>query len=103
MSSRSASHRPDAVPFFESVADEVYRGIIASDIDGQMRQYAHVLVALNGGQAGVGLFIRMNPLFRDYEQWGNALDCIKCVPLLSSHPTRRDARPVYSEFGSPEP
>jgi recyclin-1 len=55
----------------------ILRGYEVGDIDGRMRKYAHVLVELNGGQAGVEIFIQKHPIFTDKDSFGRPMDCIK--------------------------
>src|SRR5437764_7085736 len=56
------------------------RAYEAGEIDGGMRRYAHVLVILNGGQAGIDLFIHKHPIMFEKVKLGNPMDCIKYVP-----------------------
>ena len=74
MNSRSMS--TDPLLNVVHLTDLSPRGIIASDVDGGMRQYAYVLTALDGGHGGVEFFLRGNPLFHQREQFGNPIDCI---------------------------
>ncbi|KAI9850576.1 MAG: F-box protein: endocytic membrane traffic, recycling ReCYcling 1 [Thelocarpon superellum] len=62
--------------FEAAVLREFEQGYEAGDVDERMRKYAHVLVALNGGQAGVDLFVRKHPLFVSWAEMGNPMDCI---------------------------
>ncbi|KEQ84047.1 hypothetical protein M438DRAFT_274169 [Aureobasidium pullulans EXF-150] len=50
----------------------------AQDID-RMRRYAHVLVSLNGGAAGIDIFISNHPYMRRKDQVGSPLDCLQDV------------------------
>jgi recyclin-1 len=62
--------------FENAVLREFEQGYEAWDIDGRMRRYAHVLGVLNGGHAGVELFVQKHPIFSDREILGNSMDCI---------------------------
>jgi recyclin-1 len=62
--------------FETAVLREFEQGYEAWDIDGRMRRYAHVLGVLNGGHAGIELFVQKHPLFSDREILGNSMDCI---------------------------
>lgn len=62
----------------------VRRAYEAGEIDGNMRRYAHVLVILNGGQAGVDLFIHKHPIMFEKVKLGNPMDCIKYVPTYQT-------------------
>jgi recyclin-1 len=60
--------------FENAVLREFEQGFEAWDVDGKMRRYAHVLGVLNGGHAGIELFVQKHPLFND--RLGNSMDCI---------------------------
>ncbi|TVY64168.1 F-box protein pof6, partial [Lachnellula suecica] len=60
--------------FENAVLREFEQGFEAWDVDGKMRRYAHVLGVLNGGHAGIELFVQKHPLFN--ERLGNSMDCI---------------------------
>ncbi|KAF4629343.1 hypothetical protein G7Y89_g8799 [Cudoniella acicularis] len=60
--------------FENAVLREFERGFEAWDVDGKMRRYAHVLGILNGGHAGIELFVQKHPIFNDH--LGNSMDCI---------------------------
>ncbi|KAG9234182.1 exocyst complex component Sec10-domain-containing protein [Amylocarpus encephaloides] len=60
--------------FENAVLREFEQGCEAWDVDGKMRRYAHVLGVLNGGHAGIELFVQKHPLFND--RLGNSMDCI---------------------------
>ena len=62
--------------FENAVLREFEQGYEAWDIDGRMRRYAHVLGVLNGGHAGIELFVQKHPLFSDKEVLANSMDCI---------------------------
>ncbi|KAK5173568.1 F-box protein: endocytic membrane traffic, recycling ReCYcling 1 [Saxophila tyrrhenica] len=65
--------------FENAVLREFEQGISANDVDGRMRRYAHVLVSLNGGNAGVDAFITKNPLMTRDGRMGNPLACLEAV------------------------
>jgi len=60
--------------FETAVLREFEQGFEAWDIDGRMHRYAHVLGVLNGGHAGIELYVQKHPLFND--RIGNSMDCI---------------------------
>ena len=62
--------------FEDAVAREFEQGLRLQDVDGRMRKYAHVLMALNGGQRAVERFISDNPLILASAQLGDPLECI---------------------------
>lgn len=62
--------------FENAVLREFEHGYEAWDIDGRMSRYAHVLAVLNGGHAGIELFVQKHPMFTDREILGNSMDCI---------------------------
>ncbi|KAG0645252.1 F-box pof6 [Hyphodiscus hymeniophilus] len=62
--------------FENAVLREFEQGYEAWDIDGRMRRYAHVLGVLNGGHAGIEVFVQKHPMFSEREVLGNSLDCI---------------------------
>ena len=62
--------------FENAVLREFEQGYEAWDVDGRMRRYAHVLGVLNGGHAGIELFIQKHPIFSDREVLGNSMDCL---------------------------
>lgn len=62
--------------FEHAVLREFEQGYAAHDYDGRMRRYAHVLATLNGGAAGIDIFIQNHPLIVDRERLGNPLDCL---------------------------
>ena len=62
--------------FEDAVLREFEQGYEIWDIDGKMHRYAHVLSVLNGGHAGVELFVQKHPLFSDRAQLGNSMDCL---------------------------
>ncbi|TKA65833.1 hypothetical protein B0A49_08635 [Cryomyces minteri] len=65
--------------FENAVLREFEQGYEAQDIDGRMRRYAHVLVTLNGGAAGIDIFIQNHRLMLEKEALGNPLDCLDGV------------------------
>ncbi|KFZ18688.1 hypothetical protein V502_03991 [Pseudogymnoascus sp. VKM F-4520 (FW-2644)] len=65
------------VGIFESaVLREFEQGYEAWDVEGRMHRYAHVLGILNGGHAGVEIFVQKHPVFTDRVQFGNPMDCL---------------------------
>jgi recyclin-1 len=62
--------------FENAVLREFEQGYEAWDIDGRMRRYAHVLGVLNGGHAGIELFVQKHPMFSDREVLDNSMNCI---------------------------
>ncbi|ESZ98998.1 hypothetical protein SBOR_0656 [Sclerotinia borealis F-4128] len=62
--------------FETAVLREFEQGYEAWDIDGRMRRYAHVLGVLNGGHAGIELFVQKHPIFSDRDVLGHSMDCI---------------------------
>ena len=57
-------------------------GLRAGDLDGRMRQYAEVLLTLNGGQSCIDLFVRDNPVLKAKDDFGDPMDCIMSVVSL---------------------
>ena len=55
---------------------EFRQGYEYRDIQGRMRQYAHVMHILNGGRSAVELFLHDNKLIAQKETLGSANDCI---------------------------
>jgi recyclin-1 len=62
--------------FENAVLREFEQGYEVWDIDGRMRRYAYVLGVLNGGHAGIELFVQKHPIFSDRDVLGNSMDCI---------------------------
>ncbi len=62
--------------FENAVLREFEKGYEDGDVDGRMKKYANVLVTLNGGQAGIELFIQKNPIISQRSRLGNPLDCL---------------------------
>jgi recyclin-1 len=79
--------------FENAVLREFEQGMEAQDIDGRMRRYAHVLVTLNGGTAGIDVFIQNHPLMTQKDSFGNPLDCLP----EGTHGTL-DLRPSHEFF-----
>ncbi|KAK3378044.1 exocyst complex component Sec10-domain-containing protein [Podospora didyma] len=80
------------IGIFESaVLREFEQGYEFWDVDGRMKKYAHVLGILNGGNAGIELFIQKHPIFSDREVLANPMDCINQAPAdaISLEPSRR--------------
>lgn len=66
-----------ATALFENAAlREFEQGYRDFDFDGRMKQYAHVLVELNGGAAAIDSYITHHRLMHN-NQFGNPLDCIR--------------------------
>ncbi|KAJ4344419.1 F-box protein: endocytic membrane traffic, recycling ReCYcling 1 [Didymosphaeria variabile] len=63
--------------FENAVLREFEQGAEARDFDGRMKRYAQVLVALNGGTAGIDSFIHNHPIMLDKEKLGNPADCLR--------------------------
>ncbi|KAF2265680.1 secretion pathway protein Sls2/Rcy1 [Lojkania enalia] len=81
--------------FENAVLREFEQGYEAKDIDGRMKRYARVLVALNGGTTGVDSFIHNHPLMLEKEKLGNPADCLRHatpghISLQPSHEFFRD-------------
>jgi recyclin-1 len=79
--------------FENAVLQEFERGYAAGDIEGRMHRYAHVLVSLNGGGAGVESFISLHPIIARTMSLGNPLDCLEDVA-----PGHVDLNPAQSYF-----
>ncbi|KAI9833456.1 MAG: hypothetical protein M1819_003614 [Sarea resinae] len=67
--------------FENAVLREFESGYEFGDTDGQMKRYAHVLVTLNGGQAGIELFIQKHPLMSERDKLGNPMECLDDAPI----------------------
>lgn len=65
--------------FENAVLREFEQGCSTGDIDGRMHRYAHVLVTLNNGSAGVDLFISHHPVMSRKLVVGMPLDCLEAV------------------------
>ncbi|KAI9814783.1 MAG: F-box protein: endocytic membrane traffic, recycling ReCYcling 1 [Pycnora praestabilis] len=64
------------VSIFEAaVLREFEQGCLNGDVEGKMRRYAHILVVLNGGQAGVELFIKSNAVIVEKKKFGDPMEC----------------------------
>ncbi|PSN60546.1 hypothetical protein BS50DRAFT_639962 [Corynespora cassiicola Philippines] len=63
--------------FENAVLREFEQGYDEKDYDGRMKRYAQVLVALNGGAAGVDSYIHNHPLMLEKEKLGNPGDCLQ--------------------------
>ncbi|KAK4453783.1 F-box protein: endocytic membrane traffic, recycling recycling 1 [Podospora aff. communis PSN243] len=80
------------VSIFESaVLREFEQGYEFWDVDGRMKKYATVLNTLNGGGAGVELFVHKHPMFTDKEVLANSMDCINqaSADTVTLEPSRR--------------
>ncbi|PKS10740.1 hypothetical protein jhhlp_002497 [Lomentospora prolificans] len=62
--------------FESAVLREFEQGYEFWDIDGRMKRYATVLHLLNGGTAGVHLFIDKHPIFTDMQLSMNPVECL---------------------------
>jgi len=76
--------------FENAVLREFEQGYEAWDVDGRMRRYANVLGVLNGGHAGIELFVQKHPIFSDREILANSMDCLRqasseAIDLQPSH------------------
>jgi len=65
--------------FENAVLGEFEQGFAADDVNGRMHRYAHVLAILNGGNAGIDLFISNNPVMASGSRVSNPLDCLEGV------------------------
>ncbi|KAK4500338.1 hypothetical protein PRZ48_008527 [Zasmidium cellare] len=65
--------------FENAVLREFEQGYAADDVPGRMRRYAHVLVSLNGGNAGIDSFISNHSAMARTQRIGNPLDCLEDV------------------------
>lgn len=62
---------------FDTVALlEFRKGYEFKDIQGRMRQYAHVMHTLNGGQTSIDLYLAENRLLEQKSTLGNVADCL---------------------------
>jgi recyclin-1 len=65
--------------FENAVLREFQQGLAANDVDGRMKRYAHVLVAANGGVAGIDAYINSNLISSETKRLGSLLDCLEDV------------------------
>lgn len=66
-----------AIQLFETAAIREFQNAYeASDIDGEMRKYAHVLWHLNGGQSAIDIFLHQNHIITRKSDLGKVSDCI---------------------------
>jgi len=79
--------------FENAVLLEFEQGYAASDVDGRMHRYAHVLVTMNGGNAVIDAFISNHPIMAHKARAGNPLDCLEAVA-----PGHVDLRPSQAFF-----
>lgn len=79
--------------FENAVLREFEEGFAAGDVDGRMHRYAHVLVTMNGGAAGVDAFMSNNPIIARTVRLGNPLECLESVA-----PGHVDLNPSQSFF-----
>lgn len=75
--------------FENAVLHEFEQGYEQRDFDGRMKKYAHVMVTLNGGSAGLDFFIHNHYLITEKEKLGNAGDCFPGGGQLSLEPSHR--------------
>ncbi|TLD19963.1 hypothetical protein PspLS_09520 [Pyricularia sp. CBS 133598] len=78
--------------FETAVLREFEQGYELWDVDGRMKRYAHVLDALNGGNAAVELFIAKHPLFTDRDVLADSVECltkVEGVEGISLEPSRQ--------------
>ncbi|GAB7353261.1 hypothetical protein MBLNU459_g3769t1 [Dothideomycetes sp. NU459] len=68
-----------AIATFENAAVREFEQAYHVQDTEHMREYAYVLVALNGGAAGIDIFISNHPYMVRKEQVGNPLDCVEGV------------------------
>jgi len=80
--------------FEHAVLREFQQGLAANDVEGRMRRYAHVLVAANGGVAGVDAYINSILESNEIERLGSLLDCLESVA-----PGHVDLNPSQRFFG----
>ncbi|KAF5014634.1 hypothetical protein F66182_14311, partial [Fusarium sp. NRRL 66182] len=67
----------EAIQLFETAAIREFRNAYeASDINGEMRRYAHVLWYLNGGQSAIDSFLHHNHIITRKGELGRVSDCI---------------------------
>jgi recyclin-1 len=65
--------------FEHAVLREFQQGLVANDVEGRMKRYAHVLVAANGGVAGVDAYINSILESNELKRLGSLLDCLESV------------------------
>ncbi|KAI9767524.1 MAG: F-box protein: endocytic membrane traffic, recycling ReCYcling 1 [Candelina submexicana] len=63
--------------FENAVLREFEKGYEDGDVQGRMKKYANVLVTLNGGQAGIELFVQKTPIISERAKLGNPMNCLK--------------------------
>ncbi|KAI9882841.1 MAG: peroxisome biogenesis factor 10 [Watsoniomyces obsoletus] len=66
--------------FEEAALREFELGLQTDDIDGKARNYAQVLVALNGGQRAIDLFVRKNSVLESKADFGDPRACLPESP-----------------------
>lgn len=88
--------------FENAVLREFEQGAESRDFDGRMKRYAHVLVALNGGTAGIDTFIHNHPLMLEKEKLGKPSDCLRLgsISLQPSHDFFRGLAVALNEEAS---
>ncbi|KAK4540306.1 hypothetical protein LTR36_009618 [Oleoguttula mirabilis] len=80
--------------FENAVLREFEQGYAAGDVGGRMHRYAHVLVTMNGGSAGMDAFISNHAIMTHTLRVGNPLDCLEAVA-----PGHVDLNPSQTFFG----
>jgi recyclin-1 len=63
--------------FENAVLREFEQGYAEKDLEGRMKRFANVLVALNGGAACLDSFIHNHPMMLEKEKLGNPHDCLQ--------------------------
>src|SRR5271170_130851 len=77
-SSKRESRLTEMVTMFDAAALlEFRKGYEYKDIQGRMRQYAHVMHLLNGGVNSIDLFLHDNRLITQKASLGTAADCVE--------------------------
>ena len=84
--------------FENAVLREFEQGFAAGDVDGRMHRYAHVLVTLNGGSAGMDAFISNNPVMARKIRLSNPLDCLEGV--APGHVDLNPSRQFFEKLAS---
>jgi recyclin-1 len=88
--------------FENAVLHEFEQGYQERDFDGRMKRYAHVLVTLNGGSAGLDSYIHNHPLMLEKDRYGNPTDCLRNalpgqISLAPSHEFFRSLSTALTE------
>ena len=77
--SREAKLDATISAFEHAVLREFQQGLVANDVEGRMKRYAYVLVAANGGAAGVDAYINSILESNEMKRLGSLLDCLESV------------------------